>query len=208
MEVKHLSAHKDINNEQDLGYFLDYVAALLAIDGLTRSKKPLRLHSLVSLGLLFAPGIGFILALYLLKDTNPRFGWVNDMIAYPWQFWAIGLFGTIATLGGAGDWLFHKVYVTVGPKEHHSHILALGAGGLVFVLMAVASVLANPLDLLIPVLVALIVTVVLICYDEFAFHVRRCKPFETLLHRMLTLGNGAAFLCWMHWLFVTGVGHA
>jgi hypothetical protein len=188
--------------------FLDRVAALLAIDGLTRSKKPLRLRSFASLGLLFAPGMGFIMALYLLKDANPRFGWFNDMSIFPWQFWAIGLFGTIATLGGAGDWLFHKVYVTVGPKEHHSHILALGAGGLVFVLMAAASLLTNPLDLLIPVIVALIVTVVLICYDEFAFHVRRCKPFETLLHRMLTLGNGAAFLCWMHWLFVVGVGHA
>lgn len=188
--------------------FLDRVAALLAIDGLIRSKKPLRMRSFASLGLLFAPGIGFILALFLLKDSSPRFGWFNDMSVYPWQFWAIGVFGTIATLGGAGDWLFHKVYVTVGPKEHHSHILALGAGGLVFVLMAAASLLSNPLDLLIPVIVALIVTVVLICYDEFAFHVRRCKPFETLLHRMLTLGNGAAFLCWMHWLFVAGVQNA
>lgn len=188
--------------------FLDKIADVLAIEGLARNPKPLHLRSAFSLGLLFAPGVLFILALYLLKDANPRFAWFNDPAHYPWQFWAIGLFGTVATLGGAGDWLFHKVYVTVGPNEHHSHILALGAGGVVFLLMAAASVLAYPVDLLIPVNVALIVTVVLICYDEFAFHVRRCKPFETLLHRMLTLGNGAAFLCWMHWLFVAGVHHA
>ncbi|MEO8610424.1 MAG: hypothetical protein ABI690_21185 [Chloroflexota bacterium] len=186
---------------------LDKIAAVLAIDGLARNPKPLRLRSTLSLGLLFAPGVLFILALYLLKDANPRFDWFNDLSQYPWQFWAIGLFGTIANLGGAGDWLFHKVYVTVGPHEHHSHILALGAGGIVFLLMAAASVISNPLDLLLPVVIALIVTVILICYDEFAFHIRRCKPFETLLHRMLTLGNGAAFLCWMHWLFVAGVNH-
>src|SRR6185436_16706239 len=110
----------------DAPNFLDRVAALLAIEGLARNPKPLRLRSTLSLGLLFAPGVLFILALYLLKDANPRFGWFNDLSQYPWQFWAISIFGTIATLGGAGDWLFHKVYVTVGPKEHHSHILALG----------------------------------------------------------------------------------
>jgi hypothetical protein len=139
------------------------------------------------------------------KDLNPRFAWFNNPTQYPWQFLGIVLCGTVATLGGAGDWWFHKIYVTVSPNEHHSHILALGSGGIVFLLMAVASWVDEPAALLIPVVVMLITTVVLISYDEFAFHIRRCKPFETILHRILVFGNGAAFLCWMHWLFVSGV---
>jgi hypothetical protein len=188
--------------------FLDYVAAVLAIEGLRRNKRPVRLTSFVSLGLLFAPGAIFITALWLLKDIHPRLAWFNDVSQYPWQFWGIGLFGMIATLGGTGDWLFHKVYATVGPHEHHSHMLALGAGGVVFVLMTLASVADDSLPWLLPVIVALLVTVMLICYDEFAFHVRRCKSFETRLHRMLVFGNGAAFLCWLHWVFVAGGNYA
>lgn len=188
---------------------LDFTANHLAMD-LPRNKRPIRPASLLSLGLLFAPGVLFILALALLKDSHPRFTWfrTDNLTGYPWQFWGIGLFGVIATLGGAGDWLFHKVYVTVGPNEHHSHILALGAGGIVFLLMALASVADQPLHWLIPVVVGLLATVTLICYDEFAFHVRRCKPFETMLHRMLVFGQGVAFLCWLHWVFVAGAIHA
>ena len=161
---------------------------------------------MLTLGLLFAPGLLFVLALGWLGQTSERFAWFNHLSQYPWEFWAIGLFGGIATLGGAGDWLFHKIYVSVGPREHHGHILALGAGGVVFVLMAAASLMDRPADLLIPIIVALLTTTVLICHDEFAFHIRRCRPFETRLHRMLVLGNGLAFLCWMHWLF-TRVQH-
>jgi hypothetical protein len=171
--------------------------------GLPRNPKPVRLTSFLSLSLLFAPALGFLLALNLLKHTHPRFAWVNTpLVSYPWQFWGILLFGVVATLGGVGDWMYHKVYATVGPHEHHSHILALGAGGVVFLLMALASVADAPLALLIPIIVALLTTVVLICYDEFAFHIKRCLPFETLLHRLLVFGNGAAFLIWMHWIFV------
>ena len=187
---------------------LDYAAGKLALDDLPRNKRPIRLTSFISLSLLFAPGLLFVLALWLLKDGHPRFAWFNHPALYPWQFWGIGLFGIIATIGGAGDWLFHKIYVTVGPNEHHSHLLALGAGGVVFILMALASVADQPLYWLLPVIVALLTTVTLICYDEFAFHVRRCKPFETMLHRMLVFGNGAAFLCWLHWVFVAGVLYA
>lgn len=187
---------------------MDYAADKLALDDLPRNKRPIRLKSFLSLSLLFAPGILFVLALWLLKDGHPRFAWFSHPALYPWQFWGIALFGSIATIGGAGDWLFHKIYVTVGPNEHHSHILALGAGGVVFILMTLASVADQPLYWLLPVIVALLITVTLICYDEFAFHVRRCKPFETMLHRMLVFGNGAAFLCWLHWVFVAGVLYA
>lgn len=182
---------------------LDRLAAWLAFDDLPRNTRPIRLASFISLALLFAPGLGFVIALMLVKDAQSRFAWFHDPLHFPWQFWGIAFLGMVATLGGAGDWLFHKIYVTVGPKEHHSHILALASGGVVFILMALASWIQRPLDLLIPILVMLIGTVVLICYDEFAFHVRRCKPFETRLHRMLVFGNGLALMCWMHWLFVS-----
>lgn len=188
--------------------FLDRIAEILAIDDLPRNKKPIRLTSLLSLGLLFAPGVLFVTILWLLKDVSPRFAWFNDVLHYPWQVWGISLFGMVATIGGAGDWLFHKVYVTVGPNEHHSHILGLGAGGVVFILMLLATVADQSLNWLLPTIVALLVTVTLICYDEFAFHARRCKPFETLLHRLLVFGNGVAFLCWLHWVFVARVVYA
>lgn len=183
---------------------LNRVATILAIDDLKRNRQPVKLTMLPSVGLLFAPGILFVGLLLFLKETHVQFAWLNDLGQYPWQLWTIGLFGSIATLGGVGDWLFHRIYVTVGPREHDSHLLALGSGGVVFMLMAVASVWTEPLIFLIPILVALITTVALICYDEFAFHIHRCKPFETMLHRMLVFGNGAAFLCWFHWLFVNG----
>ncbi len=54
-------------------------------------------------------------------------------------------------------------------------------------------------------LVVLIYTVVMISYDEFVFH-RRCGWFETFTHRLLTCGNGLAFLAWAHWCFARNVG--
>ena len=42
----------------------------------------------------------------------------------------------------------------------------------------------------------------MICYDEFVFHRRACGLYETILHRVLVLGNGTALLVWMHWCFV------
>lgn len=164
---------------------------LLRLD-LKRNTAPLRWSSLASLGLLFLPAVLFGLGLVAAQKQG---------FAIPWQFYALALCGLVATLGGLGDWWFHKVYVTVGPHEHHSHLWALGGGSLVFALMAAASLSARPGAWLLPIQVALLATVTLICYDEFQFHARRCRPFETALHRMLVFGNGAALLCWMHWLF-------
>lgn len=199
---------KDHRNPPFIQYWLDQSASWLALNDLPRNQRPIRVTSFLSLILLFLPGVLFVGALFWAKDVNAHFVWLNDFTQYPWQFWGIALCGTIATLGGAGDWWFHKIYVTVSPREHHSHILALGTGGIVFILTAIASWVDWPNLLLLPIMVALITTVVLICYDEFAFHIRRCKPFETLLHRMLVLGNGLAFLCWIHWIFVTGLQNA
>ena len=187
---------------------LDTLADQLAIDDLRRNQKPIHARSFVSLVLLFAPGVLFIVVIYLLKDVNVRFAWAQDFTSAPWQFWGIGFFGVIATVGGAGDWIFHKIYVTVGPHEHDSHVLALGAGGLVFIFMSFASITDQPLVWLIPTLIALLLTTTLICYDEFVFHINRCKPIETALHRMLVFGNAIALFIWLHWIFVEEIVYA
>jgi hypothetical protein len=76
----------------------------------------------------------------------------------------------------------------------------------VFALMAAASLHPRPAGFLVPVFLLVIVTVVLISYDEFVFH-RRCGRLESLFHRQLTLGNALAFLAWVHWCFVRGGSH-
>lgn len=187
---------------------LDTLANRLAIEELRRNPKPIRAQSFISLALLFAPGFLFVIVIWSLKDVNSRFVWAHNFIYSPWQFWGIGLFGAIATLGGAGDWLFHKIYITVGPHEHYSHILALGAGGIVFILMCLASIADQPLFWLLPIVIALLMTTVLICYDEFVFHAKRCKPIETALHRMLVFGNAIAFFIWLHWIYIDGFIYA
>jgi hypothetical protein len=74
--------------------------------------------------------------------------------------------------------------------------------------MSFASLSARPLQFLLPVLIVLLFTVTLICYDEFIFHRRRCRRLETVLHRLLVFGNGTAWLAWAHWCFVQGGAHA
>jgi hypothetical protein len=115
----------------------------------------------------------------------------------------------VATAAGAADWRFHRSGKTaIGRPEHRSELLALAGGGLpLFALMAAASVLPRPHVLLIPVLVVVLFTVVMICYDEFVFHRKRCGAYETLLHRLLVFGNGVAWLAWVHWCFVREATH-
>src|SRR6185436_8941480 len=84
----------------------------------------------------------------------------------------------------------------IGRAEHHSELLALGTGGLLFALMAAASVVRRPAVLLIPVIVVVLATATMICYDEFVYHRKRCGRYETALHRLLVLGNGVAWLAW------------
>jgi hypothetical protein len=73
--------------------------------------------------------------------------------------------------------------------------------------MLLASCSTTPTNYLLPVLVCAIYTIVLICYDEFLFHWKRCRTLETILHRLLVFGNGLAWLAWMHWCFVRGMTH-
>jgi hypothetical protein len=176
--------------------------------GVRQARQRISRHGPAALLAMLVPAFLFPLGLLFLRN-QPRFAWLYDPRAYPWEFWAIGVCGTVATLGRAADWLFHRLGQTVvGQREHRAHLAALGGGGIpLFMLMALASVSARPVAFLLPVLVFLVFTVVLICYDEFIFH-RRCGWFETLTHRLLTIGNGLAFLAWAHWCFVRGGVHA
>ena len=159
------------------------------------------------LGLL-APGVLFALGLWLLRE-HPRFAWLADVSEYPWEIWVMAPAGLAATWAGIADWRFHRSGQTsIGRKEHHSELLALVGGGVpLFFLMAWASVLSSPQWLLLPILVTVLFIVVLICYDEFVFHRKRCGRYETLLHRVLVFGNGLAWLAWMNWCFVRGGSH-
>jgi hypothetical protein len=162
--------------------------------------------STASLIALFLPGTLFATGLFLLRH-DPRFVWLHDLAKYPWQFWVIALAGTVATLAGFGDWALHRwaAKCVIGKKERNCELLALGGGGVsMFVLMSAASVCRQPAQLLLPILVVLLFTVTLICYDEFVFHRRRCQKLETMLHRLLVFGNGTAWLAWAHWCFARG----
>jgi hypothetical protein len=172
------------------------------------ARRRLSRHGPLALLAMLVPAALFPLGLILLLD-DARFAWLSRPAEYPWEFWAVAVCGTVATLAGFADWRIHRSGTTVvGVREHRAHVAALGGGGIpLFILMAAASLSDRPLVLLLPILVVLTFTVVLICYDEFLFH-RRCGRFEVLTHRLLTFGNGLAFLAWAHWCFVRGGSHA
>ncbi|MBN8226148.1 hypothetical protein JYK02_01345 [Corallococcus macrosporus] len=154
------------------------------------------------------PGGLFGVALVFLAG-QPGFGWLINPSRYPWELWVIALAGTVATTAGVLDWRYHRTAgIRVGPNEHRAELLALAGGGLpLFLLMCAASVARQSRAFLLPVLVVLLWTVVLICYDEFVFHRRRCDGHEALLHRTLLAGHCAAFLAWAHFCFVREVFH-
>ena len=171
---------------------------------LLRRSRPARFSA--SLFAQFIPGVLFVAGLYLLRD-HARFRWLSDLREYPWEFWVIALCGTVATVAGYADWRYHRSGKTaIGREEHHSELMALACGGVpLFLLMATASAIDRPGLLLVPVIVVLVFTVVMICFDEFVFHRKRCGRYETMLHRLLVFGHGIAWLAWANWCFVRGV---
>ncbi len=170
------------------------------------ARRRVSRHGAAALVALLAPATGFPLALVAIRG-RPGFEWVGQPSRYPWELWAIAACGTAATVGGVVDWAIHRSGTTsVGRGEHRAHLAALAGGGLpLFGLMAVASVVERPGQWLVPILVVAMVTVVLICHDEYRYH-RRCGWTETLTHRLLTIGNGLAWLAWVHWCFVARGG--
>ncbi len=161
---------------------------------------------MMSLLALLVPSLCFPFGLFWLA-SKPEFIWLCRLSEWPWELWAISLAGSAALMGGLGDWIFHRwvAQCVVGKAERRCELLALAGGGVpLFAMMSRASVSANPQVWLLPVLVVLIYTTALICYDEFVYHRRRCRRLEAVLHRMLVFGNGVAFLAWAHWCFVRG----
>src|SRR5437870_1924354 len=103
----------------------------MASPTLSLAARPRRRAARVPLTLaaLFVPALLFVAGLFLLRD-HPRFTWLRDLSAYPWEFWAVGLCGAVATLAGIADYCYHRSgRTTVGAAEHRSEMLALGAGG-------------------------------------------------------------------------------
>lgn len=166
-------------------------------------RKKSFFRSYLSLILLFIPAVlfGILLFLYghhLKVKVSSHFPYLN------WQFYAIAVFGTIATIGGVLDWKYHRnpLNMKIPKKERDAEALALGAGGIpMFLLMWFAMLSPNPANFLIPILVVLIYTVVGISYDEFVFHIKRCGKLENRYHRMLVFGNGLAWMCWFHFIY-------
>jgi hypothetical protein len=156
-----------------------------------------------SLILLFTPVIAIGCCL-LWAWQQPKFSWLHYPQHYPWELWVASITATIAVAGGLADWRYHrqgKRKITAIERRYES--MALAGGVPLFILMAAATLSTQPNQFLIPVLIIVLYMTVLICYDEFIFH-RGCKPIETLMHRMLVFGNGAAWLTWAHWCFVRG----
>lgn len=181
-------------------------AATLPLD--QRRRKA----SLWSLAALFVPASSFPVGLWWIGHQD-RFRWVTNPNTWPWELWALAIFGTAALAGGLGDWAFHRwmARCIIGRAERRCELLALAGGGIpMFLIMATASISDHPQRWLLPALVVLIYTTALICYDEFVYHRRRCQRLETLLHRTLVFGNGLAWLAWAQWCFVRGGvgGHA
>ncbi len=172
---------------------------------LKKNKKKIVFRDFYSLFALLVPAVLFGVGLLYLSHADARFAWFRSPSLYPWELWTLIICGSIATIGGIADWTYHRIFVAAGPKERKSHFLALATGGVpLALLMCWASIAANPLQLLLPIIVVVLYTSTLICYDEFVFHRKRCKAFETLTHRLLVFGNGFAWLAWMHWCFVRG----
>lgn len=161
---------------------------------------------IASLVALLVPCLGFPLALSFLARTE-RFEWLGSFSQWPLEFWLMAAAGVTALAGGLCDWGYHRwvARCVIGRAERRCELLALAGGGVpLFGMMCAASMSPRPQLWLLPVFVVVIYTTALICYDEFVYHRRRCRRLETVLHRMLVFGNGAAFLAWAHWCFVRG----
>lgn len=174
-----------------------------------RSKRPRDLlpHT-PSLVASLAPGGIFAAGVWLLRGS-PHFPELARASAWPWQLGVMGVCGTVATLAGIADWLYHRrAGIVIGWKERRAELLALTLGGLpMFGIMTAATFAADPRPWLLPLLIAIVATAVMIAYDEFVYHRRRSGRFETALHRALVFGHAGALLAWVHLVFVRGGFH-
>lgn len=163
-----------------------------------------KIRNYLSLFLLFVPALAFLFFLILFKDNELLS--IDSVFPFlPWQFIGVGFFGIIATVGGVLDWRYHRnpLSMKIPKKEREAEAYALGYGGVsMFFLMLFATLSPSPNLWLIPIVIVLIFTVVLISYDEFVFHIKRCGRLENIYHRLLVFGNGLAWLSWFSFIYV------
>lgn len=156
----------------------------------------------LSLGLLFVPAVGFCVFLYYNRAAIKEFS--GGFPYLPVEFLLIALFGIVATVGGVLDWFYHRneLQMKISIKEREAEAKALGLGGVpMFLLLWFATFSTHKNLFLLPIIIVLIYTVVLICYDEFVFHIKRCEAREHFYHKMLVFGNGFAWLSWMYYIY-------
>jgi len=154
---------------------------------------------------LLLPGAAFVWGLTRVSG-RPGYVDLSDWRSVPWSLWVIGVCGTIATIAGLLDLHYHVTGKRlVSKRERYGELIALGLGGTpLFVLMMFASWMAEPRQLLAPIVLLTMFTVTMVCLDEFVYHRRSCTRYEATLHRALVLGNGAAFLAWFQWIACRG----
>lgn len=89
---------------------------------------------------------------------------------WPVEFWCMAIAGSVATTAGVLDWRFHRGGGRcIPPAERRAEATALLAGAVAFTLLAIASFLADPGPLLLPVMVVALATAGLIAVDEARF---------------------------------------
>ncbi|HYC78451.1 MAG TPA: hypothetical protein VEI02_12560 [Planctomycetota bacterium] len=149
------------------------------------------------------PGAGFIAGIFAVRG-RPEFAFLEDAGRWPFELWAIAVGGSVASIAGLADFVWHvRGFRDVSRKEERGEVVALALGGApLFVMMAAASLAADPRPYLLPAVATTMFTVACVCHDEFVFHRFAVKRTEALFHRTLIFGNGLAFLAWFHWTFV------
>src|SRR5436190_3342141 len=177
--------------------------AKLASQGFIIRGRGLTVTRVAGLLAFATPGAGFIAGLFLVR-SRPEFAFLEHPGSWPWELWVIAIGGSIATIAGFADFVWHvRGLREVSRREERGEIIALAVGGaLRFLIMAAASVTTAPKPFMLPALVATMFTVACVCHDEFVYHRLACKPLEALFHRALIFGNGLAYLAWFHWVFV------
>ena len=136
-----------------------------------------------------------------LAPTNAPLPALLQPGQWPAAFWCMAAAGTAATVAGVLDWRFHRSGGRrVSSAEHLAELAALGLGAPLFGLLASASLVADPRAYLVPIVAVALGMAGLIAFDETRFH-RACGRYETVLHRVLVVGNSIAFLAWLSWCF-------
>src|ERR1051326_5989778 len=57
---------------------------------------------------LFAPGVFFGAGLLALASRGGEWSWLGTFSQWPWELWVVAFAGSAATLGGCGDWIWHR----------------------------------------------------------------------------------------------------